>query len=203
MLSMDCTYDPHAVAAWVWSVGCPVVAESKLDGVAASARYVDGFLESVATRGDGITGRDITDRGHRLVPDVVRARGVIEVRGEIVFPMRVWQGNWTRADARNRIAHLTTCHNTHWMSLEGAVFVAYDVVGDSDFIPHEFNGPNPDRYPCDGIVFKCANREDRTRLGATKRSPRWAIAYKGEVDALRGLHGLEGIRLPSVQYAEH
>jgi DNA ligase (NAD+) len=199
MLSLNSTYDPQAVAAWARHVNCRVFAEPKLDGVAASVRYVDGKLESVATRGDGVTGRDITDRCQRLVDNIVRARGVIEVRGEIVFPMRVWKGNWTRADARNRVAHLTTCNNSHLMALEGAAFVACDVVGDAEEIPFVFNEADSWIHPCDGIVLKCANRSDRARLGATKRAPRWALAYKGEVDELRGLDALRDIQLPNVR----
>jgi len=198
MLSLDCAYDPQAVVAWVQSVGCAVVAEPKLDGVAASVRYVDGNLESVATRGDGITGRDITDRAERLMPSLINCRGVCEVRGEFVIPRHLWQFGWTQADARNRVAHLTTCRDSTWLGAEGAEFVAYDVAGDLDSVPMAFAQYNSDCHPCDGIVFKVVSRSDRERLGATKRAPRWAIAYKGEASALRGLRGLEDIPIPNV-----
>jgi DNA ligase (NAD+) len=197
MLSLDCTYLPGAVSAWIESVGCPIVAEPKLDGVAASVRYVDGQLESVATRGDGRVGRDITDRGSCLVPYTTRERGVFEVRGEIVLPMRVWHFHESQAAARNRVAHLVTRNDSRSLLQSGAVFVAYDFCGDCTEVPWGFLEPDATRFPCDGVVFKVTNRSDRTRLGSTRRAPRWAIAYKGAASAFRGLHDLAGIPLPS------
>ena len=44
------------------------VASPKLDGAAVSLLYVDGNLELALTRGDGIQGRDITDKMRMLVP---------------------------------------------------------------------------------------------------------------------------------------
>lgn len=62
--------------------------EPKIDGVAVSLLYVDGMLVRAATRGDGITGEDITHnvRTIRNIPlkltgDDLPAR--LEVRGEI------------------------------------------------------------------------------------------------------------------------
>ena len=62
--------------------------EPKVDGVAVSLLYRDGLLERAATRGDGITGEDITHnvRTIQSVPlklDVSGMRGRLEVRGEI------------------------------------------------------------------------------------------------------------------------
>jgi DNA ligase (NAD+) len=62
--------------------------EPKIDGVAVSLLYIDGLLVRAATRGDGITGEDITHnvRTIRNIPlkltgDDLPAR--LEVRGEI------------------------------------------------------------------------------------------------------------------------
>ena len=62
--------------------------EPKVDGVAVSLLYRDGVLERAATRGDGLTGEDITHnvRTIRCVPlrlQCSQASGVVEVRGEI------------------------------------------------------------------------------------------------------------------------
>ena len=62
--------------------------EPKVDGVAVGLLYRDGILERAATRGDGITGEDITHnvRTIKNVPlriDVLPKGTLIEVRGEV------------------------------------------------------------------------------------------------------------------------
>ncbi len=42
------------------------VAEPKLDGVAVSLRYEDGKLTRAATRGDGVTGEDVTSNARTI-----------------------------------------------------------------------------------------------------------------------------------------
>lgn len=62
--------------------------EPKVDGVAVSLLYRDGVLERAATRGDGVTGEDITHnvRTIRSIPlEILDApkNSLLEVRGEI------------------------------------------------------------------------------------------------------------------------
>ena len=69
-------------------------AEPKLDGLAISLRYEAGMLVRAATRGDGVTGEDVT-QNVRTIPSVpLRLRSdaerplprVLEVRGEVYMP---------------------------------------------------------------------------------------------------------------------
>ena len=63
-------------------------AEPKLDGLAISLLYRDGLLVRAATRGDGVTGEDVTQNVRTIesVPLKLAGRsipGVLEVRGEV------------------------------------------------------------------------------------------------------------------------
>ena len=65
--------------------------EPKLDGIAVSLRYVDGELQQAATRGDGMTGEDITHNVRTINSVPLRLHGSdwpaeLEVRGEIFMP---------------------------------------------------------------------------------------------------------------------
>lgn len=65
-----------------------VMAEPKIDGLSCSIRYEQGALVLAATRGDGVTGEDVTANVRTLasVPKKLKGRAwpdIIEVRGEI------------------------------------------------------------------------------------------------------------------------
>ena len=59
--------------------------EPKIDGLAIAARYVDGRLTLVATRGDGVAGENVTRIARRAagLPDRLADPVTLEVRGEV------------------------------------------------------------------------------------------------------------------------
>ena len=67
-------------------------ATPKLDGLAISVLYRDGLLVRAATRGDGVTGEDVTANVAtiRSVPRRLRGKppAVLEVRGEVFLPFK-------------------------------------------------------------------------------------------------------------------
>jgi len=79
--------------------------DPKIDGVAISLRYEDGRLVLASTRGDGKRGDDVTAnvRTIRAVPLVLRGQGwpdVLEVRGEIYWPLSAFAAcNRRRAES--------------------------------------------------------------------------------------------------------
>ncbi|MFQ5589932.1 MAG: NAD-dependent DNA ligase LigA [Phycisphaerae bacterium] len=98
MLSVDNTYDERQLREFDQRVRKGLggeryayVTDPKIDGVAVTLLYEEGVLVQAATRGDGVTGDDITAnvRTIRSVPlrltgnDVPR---LLDVRGEVVWP---------------------------------------------------------------------------------------------------------------------
>jgi DNA ligase (NAD+) len=66
------------------------VCELKIDGLAVSLRYEDGYLVLGATRGDGTTGENITEnlKTIRSIPLRIKEPLSMEVRGEAFMPRK-------------------------------------------------------------------------------------------------------------------
>jgi len=86
-----------------------VMAEPKIDGLSAALRYENGRLALGATRGDGVTGEDITAniRTLKTVPEKLSGRGwpeVIEIRGEVYMERAAFMAfNAERAAAGEQV----------------------------------------------------------------------------------------------------
>jgi DNA ligase (NAD+) len=236
MLSMDNTYSleelqafgertarllPGEEIAWV--------VELKIDGVAVSLTYEDGLLVQGATRGDGVTGDDIT-HNIRVMPTVPPRLEepppppLVEIRGEVYMTnsdltdlntQRQAAGLELYANTRNTAAgglklldpQLSRkrrlrffCHGVGYAEGLAAAshsefldlartwgvpltplverFPAFaDAVDHCESLIgrlHEFD------FEVDGLVLKVDRFDQRERLGATSKSPRWLVAYKFE-----------------------
>ena len=100
MMSLDNVFDSDELSAWFdraekeesvseW------LCELKVDGLAINLLYVDGLLTRALTRGNGVTGEDVTlnvktikNLPHTLVGEGVPS--LIEVRGEVYFPLEAF-----------------------------------------------------------------------------------------------------------------
>ncbi len=112
MLSIDNTYNADGLRAFDDRVrkGLGAAAEfhylvdPKIDGVAVSLRYEGGLLTLAATRGDGKRGDDITANAETIRAIPLQLEGpqipnVLEVRGEIYWPLKSFtQYNCKRAE---------------------------------------------------------------------------------------------------------
>ena len=112
MFSLDNVADADALQSWgeriTRIVGRPpggYSCELKVDGLAVSITYQDGILVQGTTRGDGITGEDVTPNVMAVEEIPVKLYGaalpaLIEVRGEIYMPLSAF------ADLNTRQAEL-------------------------------------------------------------------------------------------------
>ena len=94
MLSLDNVFSADELTTWADAltrrIGRPVTAftvEPKLDGLALAARYRDGELVRLVTRGDGVAGEDVTFAARGIVglPAQLSVPMTLEVRGEVML----------------------------------------------------------------------------------------------------------------------
>jgi DNA ligase (NAD+) len=240
MMSIDNTYGVDDLRAWGRRVEKllaeagderPIryVLELKIDGVAVSLTYEEGRLVLAATRGNGITGDDITHNARTidsvpLVLDLAKPPPLVEVRGEIYMTnsdlvvlneRQAAAGLPPFANTRNVAAGSIRlldprecgsrplkflCHGVGdetglgiesqtalyaWAVNAGLpvaprteVFDSLDLLIDrgTELIEelHDLD------FEVDGFVIKVDDFAQQRLLGATAKSPRWAIAWKFE-----------------------
>ena len=93
MMSLDNAFSFDELQAWSDRVGSgPFLCELKIDGLAINLRYINGKLASAATRGDGVTGEDVTLNAKTLPQIPTELVGEnhpeqIEIRGEVYFAL--------------------------------------------------------------------------------------------------------------------
>ena len=100
MMSLDNVFDLDELAQWFDRVEKDIanpqyLCEVKVDGLAINLTYEKGVLVRGLTRGNGVTGEDVTlnvktikNLPHQLKGDTVPS--IIEVRGEVFFPIQAF-----------------------------------------------------------------------------------------------------------------
>ncbi|MCZ0755946.1 NAD-dependent DNA ligase LigA [Anoxybacillus sp. J5B_2022] len=200
------------------------VCELKIDGLAVSVRYEDGFFVQGATRGDGVTGEDITEnlKTIRSLPLKLEQPVTLEARGEAYMPKRSFErlneerqarGEELFANPRNAAAGSLRQLDPKVAASRHLDMFVYGLVNAEelgirshsealDYLQQLGFKTNPERRRCetidevvefvnswhekrpqlpyeiDGIVIKVDSFRQQEQLGATAKSPRWAIAYK-------------------------
>ncbi|HXL39694.1 MAG TPA: NAD-dependent DNA ligase LigA [Myxococcales bacterium] len=202
------------------------VVEPKLDGLAVTLTYENGRFVQGATRGDGLTGEDVTAnlRTIKMVPLQLKGSppARFEVRGEVFINKRDFvrmneerekAGEPTFVNPRNCAAgslrqldpRITAQRplsiffyetgdtpglelKTHWEKLlllrelglrtnpENELVEGVEAIKDKyrRLLGKRHELP----YEIDGSVIKVDSEDQRRRLGAVSRTPRWAVAWK-------------------------
>jgi len=199
------------------------VLEHKIDGLSVLLEYENGSLVRGSTRGDGVTGEDVTSniRTIRSIPLRLNKSVTIQVRGEVFISKEAFKklngqreesGEPLFANPRNAAAGSLRQLDPHVTAKRPLdIFVFSVEAGEMTFSTH-MEGlsylneiglkTNPYKYTAgsisdvieqcdiwrekrhsldfeiDGLVIKVDNIVQREELGATSKSPRWAIAYK-------------------------
>ena len=238
MLSLDNTYSVDELQDWFKRVekglvGQKVefVTELKIDGVSASLSYEKGDFILGATRGDGVTGENITNNLKTIrsvplqlyketkhtFPTVLEVRGEIymnrkdfdamnqrrERNGEVAFvnPRNATAGSVKLLDSRETAKRNLHCFIHSFGTIQGVADLATQWQFLSVVKSYGFQ-INPESLLCksvddvitfcqkwqakrdtlpyevDGIVIKVNDLKQQETLGATLKSPRWAVAYK-------------------------
>ncbi len=199
------------------------VVEHKIDGLSAILTYQNGRFVQGATRGNGITGEDVTEnlKTIRSLPLKLKGNVSIEVRGEVYISKddfkqlnekRLANNNEPFANPRNAAAGSVRQLDPRIAARRPLSILAYSLVSDEDlninhhlealaFLKEQGFKVNWHRecknieeviilcqqwtekrkdlpFEIDGLVVKIDNFTLREKLGATAKSPRWAIAYK-------------------------
>ena len=114
MFSLDNVFSDDEMSEWMTKIRsehpkAQFLCELKIDGLAINLRYQRGQLVSAATRGDGITGEDVTDNAV-LVPSIPQALegsghpDLVEVRGEVFFTLDAFEGlNQRQLEAGDKV----------------------------------------------------------------------------------------------------
>lgn len=169
-----------------------IVWTPKLDGAAVSITYVGGHLRLALTRGDGIKGKDITEKMRHLVSDKLFSRldkvysgRIVQITGEVVAKKEI-------PNARNYAAGSLNLKDIEEFKTRELKFIAYGVQpslsditwsADMQWLREydEFStviDSDWKEYPHDGKVARVDDIWDFDRLGHTSHHPRGAFALK-------------------------
>jgi DNA ligase (NAD+) len=115
MLSLDNAFSRDELLAWGTRLerlvpgAITFVCEPKLDGLAISLQYESGVFVTGATRGDGVTGENVTENLRTIgaIPKKLKGKSVpavLEVRGEVFMPLAAFDAlNKRQGDAGERL----------------------------------------------------------------------------------------------------
>lgn len=187
MFSLQKCFDLNDAPADV--IKSQYIVTPKLDGAAVSILYVNGELQLALTRGDGVQGRDITEKMRHLVPSSIPMKQLVQITGEVVAPSSI-------PNARNYASGALNLKDLKEFETRNITFVAYGAEGlgfdnwtdamnylnlngfkEVTRFDHEF-------YPTDGYVYRVNSFQHFHGLGYTSSHPRGAFALKEQAEGV-------------------
>ena len=156
MLSLNNSYSQEEIADFDRQVGelaggkpYTYLVDHKFDGVSLSLHYENGLLIRGVTRGDGVSGDEITNntRTIRTVPLKLRGKGYpenLEVRGEVIMPWDAFEqlnkdrekkGLSLLMNPRNTTAGTLKNQDSSIVASRTLIFFAYYLAADGWQIP--------------------------------------------------------------------
>lgn len=163
------------------------VTTPKLDGAAISILYVNGQLSLVLTRGDGIEGRDITDKflfsKKSIIPKSIDKSGLVQVTGEVTTLSSI-------TNARNYASGALNLLDLEEFNSRDLYFTAYGLypyeetyLADMQILTKNNFHTVLDEEWCanfqtDGKVIRINDNSIYQTLGNTARHPKGAFALK-------------------------
>jgi DNA ligase (NAD+) len=167
----------------------------KLDGASLSLRYINGWSDSIVTRGNGEYGEDVTHLFNletceklgiplHIYYNKEKVKGICQITGEICAKSNI-------PNARNYAAGALNLKSARDFEEKELEFFAYDMQGQppaqhylSTLKKLEKLGFNTVRsrkvqeYPQDGTVWRLKSNSSYEKLGFTSKHPRGAFALK-------------------------
>ena len=187
MFSLQKCFDLNDAPADV--INSQYIVTPKLDGAAVSILYVNGELQLALTRGDGVQGRDITEKMRHLVPSSIPMEHLVQITGEVVAPSSI-------PNARNYASGALNLKDLEEFRTRNITFVAYGAEGlGFDNCTNAMNYLNlngfkevtrfdHESYPTDGYVYRVNSFQHFHGLGYTSNHPRGAFALKEQAEGV-------------------
>lgn len=184
----------------------PLIGELKVDGVSLIARYENGILNRIATRGNGYFGEDITHlKNHLAIPNNIYLKDLLEIRFEVYFeknfiknPRNAAAGILLKKEIDPNLKHLKFApHNLYshakiwddynqlrkiFEALHLTPITPYKICNNTNDLNLFFDEiearKNAFDFEIDGIVFKVNDKNSQEILGNTAKAPKFAFAIK-------------------------
>jgi DNA ligase (NAD+) len=213
LLSLDNAFSAEELDAWAarterlsgtGAVG-PYLCELKIDGLAVALVYRDGALVRGATRGDGVTGEDVTPNVRTIsaIPSRLAGTGwpqALEVRGEVFLPVKAFEelnerlteaGRPAFANPRNSAAGSLRQKDPRVTATRPLSLIVHGLAVPGAGVASGMPAPE-DEAAGDNVPA--------TQSGWYERLREWGLPVS---DRYRVVGGLDGVREYISYYAEH